>query len=66
MKIIQLAKFVATPQAWTENNPNPKQAIEQAAEVSICGIHLFSALPQSAAEAKRINDALENPEMDLD
>ncbi len=52
MKLIQLARFVATPQAYARDDD---QSINQRAEVEVNGIRLFSAAPKSAAEAEFIN-----------
>lgn len=54
MKIIQPAKFAATPVAF-----HSESAIKQPAEVEIGGVRLFSVIPQTASEAFKINRALE-------
>lgn len=55
MNIVTFARFVATPHAWGNEDA---QNIEQAAEVEIDGIRLFSKTPSSAAEAAKINAEL--------
>lgn len=56
MKLIQLARFVATPQAWASDE---RQSINQTAEVEVNGLRLFSKAPSSAAEAESINQSVQ-------